>query len=66
MRYYLQAIAVDPLARDAYVNLGYDYQEEHLYALAEAAFLKGLSVVPNDGRLHYLLGLTYADQGKHD
>ncbi len=66
VRYYLQAIAVDPLARDAYVNLGYDYQEEHLYALAEAAFLKGLSVVPNDGRLHYLLGLTYADQGKHD
>jgi tetratricopeptide (TPR) repeat protein len=66
MTYYLRAIALDPLDRDAYVDLGYDYSVHRLYALAEAALLKGLSVSPNDGRLHYLLAATYADQGKRD
>jgi tetratricopeptide (TPR) repeat protein len=66
MSYYLRAIALDPLDRDAYVDLGYDYSVHRLYALAEAALLKGLSVSPNDGRLHYLLASTYAEQGKRD
>jgi len=63
---YLKAVTVDPLDRDAYVDLGYDYASHRLYALAEAAILKGLSVSPGDGRLHYLLAITYADQGKRD
>ncbi|MEO6989923.1 MAG: hypothetical protein ABI346_00120, partial [Candidatus Baltobacteraceae bacterium] len=47
-----------------YIDLGYDYDQHQLYALAEASFLKGISIAPNEGRLHYLLGVTYADQGK--
>jgi tetratricopeptide (TPR) repeat protein len=62
--YYLRALAIDPLMREAYTDLGYDYDEHQLYALAEAAYLKGLSITPSDGRLHYLLAVTYADQGK--
>ncbi|MBD5654777.1 MAG: tetratricopeptide repeat protein [Candidatus Eremiobacteraeota bacterium] len=64
--YYLRAITADPLAREAYVDLGYDYDQHRQFPLAEAAFLKGLSVSPSDGRLHYLLAVTYADQGKRD
>ena len=64
VRYYLHALSLDPLARDAYVDLGCDYRDHHLFALAEAALIKGLSVAPSDGRLHYLLGTTYAEQGK--
>jgi len=66
VNYYIRAIGSDPLERAAYVDLGYDYEKHRLYALAEAAFLKGLSVSPSDGRLHYLLAETYADQGKKD
>ncbi len=62
--YYLRAISIDPLMREGYTNLGCDYEQHQLYALAEAAFLKGLSIAPSDGRLHYLLAMTYADQGK--
>jgi tetratricopeptide (TPR) repeat protein len=62
--YYQRALAIDPLAREAYIDLGYDYNERQLYTLAEASFLRGLSVVPNDGRLNYLLAVTYALQGK--
>jgi protein O-GlcNAc transferase len=61
---YEKAIAVDPLWRDAYIDLGYDYYVQKLYTLAEAAFIKGLSVAPRDGRLSSLLGMTYRDQGK--
>ena len=57
-------IAVDPLQRDAYVDLGYDYNQHGLYALAEASFIKGLSLSPDDGRLHYLLAETYAGSRK--
>lgn len=64
IQYYQHAIFADPLARDAYVDLGYDYNEHQLYPLAEAAFLKGLSVSPGDGRLHYMLAVTYNVQGK--
>ncbi len=63
--YYQRAIAIDPLAREAYIDLGYDYNERQLYTLAEASFLRGLSIVPNDGRLNYLLAVTYALQGKN-
>ncbi len=62
--YYQRALAADVLARDAYVDLGYDYQQQRMFALAEAVFLKGLSVSPSDGRIEYLLGQTYSQQGK--
>jgi len=62
--YYLNALAIDPLMREGYTDLGYDYDEHQLYALAEAAYLKGLSIAPDDGRLHYLLAVAYSDQGK--
>ena len=42
--YYNRAIVADPLRPEAYIDLGYDYNEHRLFALAEAAFLKGLSV----------------------
>ena len=64
--FYQRALATDVLARDAYVNLGYDYQEQRMFPLAEAAFLKGLSVSPSDGRLQYLLGQIYSEQGKRN
>jgi tetratricopeptide (TPR) repeat protein len=64
MRYYERALETDVLSRDAYLDLGYDYGELHMFAQAEAAFLKGLSVSPNDGRIEYLLGQAYSEQGK--
>jgi tetratricopeptide (TPR) repeat protein len=62
--YYNRAIRSDPLKPEAYVNLGYDYSEQRLYPLAEAAYLKGLAVSQDDGRLHYMLAVTYNLQGK--
>ena len=64
--YYVKALAVSPYARDAYLNLGVDYEVHQLYELAESALLKGISVAPTDGALHYVLGRTYEDQNKHD
>ncbi|MDQ6930923.1 MAG: tetratricopeptide repeat protein, partial [Candidatus Eremiobacteraeota bacterium] len=64
--YYVKALAVSPFARDAYLNLGVDYERHKLYDLAESALIKGLSLVPSDGELHYLLGRTYQAQSKHD
>jgi tetratricopeptide (TPR) repeat protein len=62
--YYTRAMIADPFRPEAYIDLGYDYNEHHLYPLAEAAFLKGISVSDDDGRLHFLLGVTYNVQGK--
>lgn len=62
--YYQRAIDADPLRPEAYIDLGYDYNEHKLFPLAEAAFLKGLSVAQDDGRLHYMLAVTYNLQGK--
>jgi tetratricopeptide (TPR) repeat protein len=62
--YYNRAIRSDPLKPEAYIDLGYDYNEHRLFPLAEAAYLKGLSVSSDDGRLHYMLAVTYNLQGK--
>jgi tetratricopeptide (TPR) repeat protein len=62
--YYSRALAGDVLARDAYVDLGYDYTEQRMFDLAQEILLKGLSVSPSDGRIEYLLGDTYLQQGK--
>ncbi|HYZ17016.1 MAG TPA: tetratricopeptide repeat protein [Candidatus Acidoferrum sp.] len=62
--YYNRAIAADPLRPEAYIDLGFDYNEHRLFAQAEAAYLKGISVAPDEGRLHYMLAVTYNLQGK--
>ncbi len=62
--YYNRAIRSDPLRPEAYIDLGYDYNAHRLFPLAEAAYLKGLSVSQEDGRLHYMLAVTYNLQGK--
>jgi tetratricopeptide (TPR) repeat protein len=62
--YYSRALAADVLARDAYVDLGYDYTQQRMFDLAQEVLLKGLSVSPSDGRIEYLLGDTYSQQGK--
>ncbi|HEX3468720.1 MAG TPA: tetratricopeptide repeat protein, partial [Candidatus Elarobacter sp.] len=62
--YYNRAIRSDPLLPEAYIDLGYDYNEHRLFPLAEAAYLNGISVASDDGRLHYMLAVTYNVQGK--
>ncbi len=62
--YYNRAIRSDPMRPEAYIDLGYDYNEHRFFPLAEAAFIKGISVAADDGRLHYLLAVTYNVQGK--
>ncbi len=62
--YYNRAIRSDPMKPEAYIDLGYDYNEHRLFPLAEAAYIKGLSVAQDEGRLHFLLAVTYNLQGK--
>ena len=62
--FYNRAIRSDPMQPEAYIDLGYDYNEHRLFPLAEAAYIKGLSVSQDDGRLHFLLAATYNVQGK--
>ena len=62
--FYVQAIAVDPYVPESYVNLGIDYEHNDLYALAQAALLKGVAAAPWDGRVRYLLARAYAAQGQ--
>jgi Flp pilus assembly protein TadD len=62
--YYVQAIAVDPYVPESYVNLGIDYEHNDLYALAQAALLRGVAAAPWDGRVRYLLARAYAAQGQ--
>ena len=63
---YLQASRIAPLAPEAYIDLGSDYDQHNLYKLAESAIVKGLAMAPYDARLHYLLADTYAKQGEND
>ncbi|HEY8298005.1 MAG TPA: tetratricopeptide repeat protein [Candidatus Baltobacteraceae bacterium] len=62
--FYVDALAVYPYSIDAYTDLGYEYEQHKLYTLAESVLAKGLAVSPKDGRLHYLLGQVFSDQGK--
>jgi tetratricopeptide (TPR) repeat protein len=62
--YYNRSIRSDPLRPEGYIDLGYDYNQHRLFPLAEAAYLKGISVASDDGRLHYMLAVTYNVQGK--
>lgn len=64
--YYVQALTVYPYSIDAYIDLGYEYEQHKLYTLAESVLAKGLAVAPKEGRLHFILGQVYSDQGKTD
>ncbi|MDQ2871826.1 MAG: tetratricopeptide repeat protein [Candidatus Eremiobacteraeota bacterium] len=63
--FYVDALAVYPYSIDAYIDLGYEYEQHKLYTLAESALTKGLAVAPKEGRLHFLLGQVFTDQGKN-
>ena len=60
---YAHAISVWPYLREAYIDIGIDYEQHNLNALAQQALVKGLASVHDDGRLHYLLGKAYEAQG---
>jgi tetratricopeptide (TPR) repeat protein len=60
---YARAIAIWPYIKEAYIDLGIAYEDHKLYALAQEALVKGLASVPDDGRLHFLLGRAYEMQG---
>ena len=62
--YYAQAIGIDPYVRESYIDLALAYEDHKLYPLAQAALLKGLAAVTDDGRLHVLLGNAYEAQGE--
>lgn len=64
VNFYVQATTVGPYLPEAYIDLGIDYEHNQLYPLAEAALLKGVAAAPDDGRIHYLLAVAYASQGK--
>ncbi|MEO6913843.1 MAG: hypothetical protein ABI182_07480, partial [Candidatus Baltobacteraceae bacterium] len=44
----------------------FDYEQHKLYPLAESVLIKGITVAPEDGRMHFLLGKTYIDQQRKD
>ncbi|MGZ3527771.1 MAG: tetratricopeptide repeat protein [Vulcanimicrobiaceae bacterium] len=64
--FYVQALTVYPYSIDAYIDLGYEYEQHKLYTLAESVLAKGLAVAPKEGRLHFILGQVFSDQGKTD
>ncbi|HTX60474.1 MAG TPA: tetratricopeptide repeat protein [Verrucomicrobiae bacterium] len=61
--FYVKAIGVGPYRPEAYIDLGIDYESNNLYQLAESALLKGVAAAPLDGRIRFLLGRAYAEQG---
>ncbi len=61
---YAKAIAIWPYQREAYIDIALAYEAHDLYPLAQAALLKGLASVPDDGRMRFLLGRAYEAQGR--
>ena len=64
--WYVKALALSPFARDAYFDLGLEYEQHQLFDQAEAVLVKGIAINPNDGPLHVVLGQTYQDSGKNE
>ncbi len=62
--YYVRAIQVGPYEPEAYIDLGIDYESKLLYPLAQSALLRGVAAAPQDGRIRFLLGRAYAEQGQ--
>ncbi len=61
--YYAQSIQMFPYLRESYIDLALAYEEHKMYPLAQAALIKGLASVNDDGRMHFLLGKAYEAQG---
>ncbi len=66
IEYYEQALYVWPYDADAFLGIAYEYEEHGLLADAKDVTLKGLNIAPDDGRLHYMLGLLYRREGNRD
>jgi protein O-GlcNAc transferase len=62
--YYDQAIDAWPYSSDAYVDLSFDDVQQGMIDQADAVLLKGLTVAPDDTRIHYLLGVVDEVRGK--
>ena len=60
---YAQSIQMFPYLRESYIDLAIAYEEHKMYPLAQAALIKGIAAVNDDGRMHFLLGKAYAAQG---
>ncbi|MBV8638023.1 MAG: tetratricopeptide repeat protein [Candidatus Eremiobacteraeota bacterium] len=61
--YYAQSIQMFPYLRESYIDLALAYEEHKMYPLAQAALIKGIASVNDDGRMHCLLGKAYEAQG---
>ncbi len=61
--YYAQSIQMFPYLRESYIDLAIAYEEHKMYSLAQAALIKGIASVNDDGRMHFLLGKAYEAQG---
>ncbi len=60
---YAKSIQMFPYLRESYIDLALAYEEHKMYSLAQAALIKGLASVNDDGRMHFLLGKAYEAQG---
>ncbi len=61
--YYAKSIQMFPYLRESYIDLAIAYEEHKMYPLAQAALIKGIASVNDDGRMHFLLGKAYEAQG---
>ena len=57
--YFKQALALNPLNNDAYIQYGMFLREHGRFADAEAAYLKALEVWPHNAAAHRNLGILY-------
>lgn len=60
---HLQAVALDPHFLDAYINLGNVLKEARIFDRAVAAYLRALSLSPNNAIVHGNLACVYYEQG---
>lgn len=57
--YFKQALALNPLNNDAYIQYGMFLREDGRFADAEATYLKALEVWPHNAAAHRNLGILY-------
>lgn len=57
--YFKQALAVNPLNNDAYIQYGLFLREHGRFADAESTYLKALEVWPHNAAAHRNLGILY-------
>lgn len=56
-------MALDPHFLDAYINLGNVLKEARIFDRAVAAYLRALSLSPNNAIVHGNLACVYYEQG---